>query len=114
VAARALSSKRRLLRNAGLRLSDLDGYGRGLLDLWARSQAKVELLDAHFAEVGFLDSAGEPRPPVAVYFTALNAAARTLAKLESHLSRTTDGAPLEALAAEGRRVRLAAVGDDAA
>ncbi|MEP6813523.1 MAG: hypothetical protein ABI990_11080 [Actinomycetota bacterium] len=62
-----------------------------LLDNWSRAQAKVELLDLFFAERGLIDEHGELRGPVAVYFTALNSASRTLTKLGAHLrDATTD------------------------
>jgi hypothetical protein len=66
----ATAQKRRLLRQIGLRQADLDGVGLAFLDSWARAQAKVELLDAHFDRVGFLDRRGKRRAAVGVYFTA--------------------------------------------
>jgi len=67
----ARAQKRRFLRQVGLKASDLDGVALALLDNWARAQAKVQLLDAHFDEHGLLDEAGEPRPAAKIYFTAL-------------------------------------------
>lgn len=106
----AVACKRRLLRQTGLKVSDFDGPGRALLDVWARSMAKVEILDEHFDRLGFLDDAGAPRPGASFYFTALNCAARTLAKLADHLA-VIDRHPVGDLAEAGRRVRLAAVAD---
>jgi hypothetical protein len=82
----ATVQKRRLLRQVGLRAADLDGLGVAYLDAWARAQSKVELLDAWFAEHGFLLEDGSPAPAVVVYYTSLNCATRTLSKLEQHLA----------------------------
>ena len=82
----ATVQKRRLLRQVGLRASDLDGLGVAYLDAWARAQSKVELLDAWFSEHGFLKEDGSPAPAVVVYYTSLNCATRTLSKLEQHLA----------------------------
>jgi len=81
----ARAQKRRLLRQNRLRAKDLDGLGLALLDNWSRAQAKVELLDRDFDANGFLDGDGNPRGGVAVYFAALNSAARTLTKLEAYM-----------------------------
>jgi hypothetical protein len=108
----AKAQRRRFLRQNGLRAGDLDGIGRGLLDNWARAQAKVELLDAYFERHGFLDARGKPRGGVQVYFTALNSARLALARLDEHLGRRVEvSGPLALLEAEGRRLRLAAEGD---
>jgi len=69
----------------GLRAADLDSVGRGYLDLWARSAAKVELMDAWFAEHGFLRADGEPAGAAKVYFVALNVARLNLDRLEQHV-----------------------------
>ena len=81
----ATTQKRRFLRQVGLRASDLDGVGLAFLDSWARAQAKVELLDAHFDRVGFLDRRGKPRSAVQVYFTALNSARLAADRFAKHL-----------------------------
>jgi hypothetical protein len=91
-----------------MRAGDLGGVARALLDNWSRAQAKVELLDAYFAQHGFLDGKGKPRGGVAVYFTALNSARLALARLDEQLGRRGGPAPLAALEAEGRLLRLAA------
>jgi hypothetical protein len=85
VSAVATNQKRRLLRQIGLRVSDLEGIGLALLDNWARAQAKVELLDAHFAQHGLIDAAGEPSPATKLYFTALNSTRLALKLLEQNL-----------------------------
>jgi hypothetical protein len=85
IAPVARAQKRRLLRQIGLRASDLGGIGKALLDNWARAQSKVELLDRHFAECGFLDAAGEPVAASKVYFVAVNSARLAAVRLDAHL-----------------------------
>ena len=89
----ARSQKRRLLRQIGLKANDFDGVGAALLDNWARSQAKVQLLDAHFAEHGFLDEKGVPREATRVYFTAVNSARLAVVRLDEHLKARGTRAP---------------------
>jgi hypothetical protein len=91
IAPVARAQRRRFLRQTGLRASDLEGLGLALLDNWARAQAKVVLLDAHFAEVGFLDETGEPVPATKLYFTALNSARLALVRLNEHLKARAPG-----------------------
>lgn len=81
----ATVQKRRLLRQIGLRASDLDGIGLGYLDTWARAQAKVELMDAWSNEHGWLTEDGKPPGFVAVYFAAINSARLALGRLDEHL-----------------------------
>jgi hypothetical protein len=81
----ATVQKRRLLRQIGLRASDLDGIALGYLDTWARAQAKVELMDAWSNEHGWLTEDGHPPGFVAVYFAAINSSRLALSKLEDHL-----------------------------
>jgi hypothetical protein len=97
----ARAQKRRLLRQIGLRAGDLDGIGLALLDNWARAQAKVELLDRYFAESGFLDEAGEPRPAGKVYFTALNSARLAAVRLADHLKARRVADPSMVLVLQG-------------
>lgn len=101
----ATVQKRRLLRQAGLRASDMDGIGLALLDGWARAQSKVELMDSWTAEHGWLDDAGNPPGFTPVYFAALNSARLALGKLAEHLKVRpgTDG--VQALILEGRLIR---------
>jgi len=81
----ARAQKRRLLRQIGLRANDLDGVGRALLDNYARAQGKVELLDRHFAERGFLNPDGEPSGAAKTYFVAINSARLAVARFSDHL-----------------------------
>ena len=85
IAASARAQKRRLLRQLGLRASDVDGVGLALLDNWSRAQAKVSLLDLYFEQRGFLDPEGEPNGAARVYFTALNSARLAATRLSEHL-----------------------------
>jgi len=92
----ATVQKRRLLRQIGLRARDLDGIGQGYLDLWARAQSKVELMDAWSAEHGFITDEGKPPGFVAVYLAAVNSARLALTKLEEHLrARNKRTAPMD-------------------
>jgi hypothetical protein len=111
----ATIQKRRLLRQIGLRASDLDGLGLAFLDAWARAQAKVELMDTWFETNGFLEPvSGEPTGPVKIYFTACNTARLAASRLEAHLRarEMKIESPVGVLAAAGRRARLAAVASD--
>ena len=85
-----MTAKRRLLRNLGLKYNDVDPLGRALLDLYARAVAKTILLDRYFDEHGFTDEKGMPHPACAFYFTSLNAASRTLARLRLALQAVLD------------------------
>jgi hypothetical protein len=77
--------KRRLLRQVGLRSSDLDGVGIAYLDAWARAQSKVELMDQWSAEHGFLTPEGNPPPFVLTYFAAVNSARLAIDKFACHM-----------------------------
>ena len=48
----ARAQKRRLMRQLGMRIGDLDGVANGLLDNWARAQAKVTIMDDYFPYTG--------------------------------------------------------------
>jgi hypothetical protein len=106
----ARTQKRRLLRQIGLRAGDLDGVALGLLDNWARAQAKVELLDLWFAEHGLIDEQGEPRAPTKIYFVAINSARLALVRLADHLKTrgATDPSMIVVLQAKARRRDTAA------
>lgn len=91
----ATVQKRRLLRQIGLRASDLDGMALGYLELWARCAAKIELMDAWSAEHGWLDDDGKPPGFVAVYFAAVNSARLALGKLEEHLRARGKRVPID-------------------
>jgi hypothetical protein len=61
IVQRTTIEKRRLLRQIGLRESDLESVGRALLTNWARAAAALRLMDAYGQEHGWLKPDGEPR-----------------------------------------------------
>jgi hypothetical protein len=80
-----------LLDKLGKAPAELDLTAAVLIDLLARALSKLQLLDEHFArEGGIIRDDGTPRPPMQVYFTALNSARLTAAKLAEHLDRLGD------------------------
>jgi len=90
------AQKRRILRQLGLKASDLDGVGAALLDNWSRSQGKVMLLDLFFEKEGFLDPQGMPRDAARIYFQAVNSARLSATRLAEHLkARGVKGETLE-------------------
>jgi len=99
--------RRRVLRQLGLRAGDLDPIGKGYLDLYVRSMAKVELADRWLSEHGLLRADGEPQPVLRVYSTWTNSARLALARLEAHL-----GARVRSPEAELRDYIDATYGDD--
>jgi hypothetical protein len=78
------SHKRRLLRQMGKRIGDLDGLSLALIDVWARGFAKVTLLDQFYSERGLIRD-GEVDPSLKVYFTGLNSSRVALERLATHL-----------------------------
>ncbi len=87
----AANQKRRLLRQIGLRASDLDSLGRALLTNWARAASALALMDAYAAEHGWLDAKGNPRGFAKLYVSLLNSERLAIGKLEAHLrARSTD------------------------
>ncbi len=87
----ALNHRRRMLRRFGLSARELDPIGRGYLDLYCRTQAKVETIDAYIAEHGLIRADGEPQPVMRIYTTLTNSARLALARLEQHIhTRTSD------------------------
>ena len=87
----AANQKRRLLRQIGLRASDLDSLGRALLTNWARAASALALMDSYAAEHGWLDAKGNPRGFARLYVSMLNAERLAIGKLEAHLrARRTD------------------------
>jgi hypothetical protein len=85
------SQKERFLRQSGRRTRDLGPIGAALLDNWARCHAKLVLLDQYFAEQGFLDEEGNPRPASRIYFAAANSARLALQRLNEHMRELGDG-----------------------
>ncbi len=81
----ARNQRRRVLRQLGTRAADLDPLGRAYLDLYVRLQAKLDLLDRHFAAVGLLTAKGEPQPATKFYVSLANSSRLSLARLEQHI-----------------------------
>src|SRR5579864_2095652 len=75
---------RRLLRQRGLRASDLSAPGQALLRNWARAAAALELLDAHAEREGWLDEKGEPRGFTKLYVSMLNSERLAIRAMEEH------------------------------
>ncbi len=86
IAPAARAQKRRLLRQIGLAAADMDGIGKALLDVWARSAAKVDLLDRHYQVRGFTHEDGVPAPSAQFHLSALNSTRLALQRLEAHLA----------------------------
>jgi hypothetical protein len=103
----ARNHKRRVLRQIGLRASEIDPIGKAYLEHYTRLTAKVVLIDRYLDEVGVLDEHGSPRPCMNLYTRLHGAAVQALARLERHLGpRERDPfAALEAHLAEMRAVK---------
>ncbi|MGD0166861.1 MAG: hypothetical protein ABSC51_06165 [Gaiellaceae bacterium] len=99
---RAKAHRRRFLRQARMRASDLDPITLAYLEGWSRSLAKIDAYDD--AEVE-----RDPRE----YHAALNAARLWMAKLEARMAslgidvRKSGADPIEGLIATGRKIREA-------
>lgn len=99
IKARARAHRRRFLRQARLRASDLDPITLAYLEGWARSLAKIDAYDD--AEVE-----RDPRE----YHAALNSARLWMAKLEARMKALgidlgRKGDPIAGLIAEGQATR---------
>jgi hypothetical protein len=106
-----LKQRRRLLRNLGLRVADVDAIGRALLLNWSRAAGALALLDAHAETAGWIDDEGQPRPFTRIYLGLLNSERLAALRLAEHLRARNPAQPLAPLAEAGRRARLAAVAD---
>ncbi|HXH87349.1 MAG TPA: hypothetical protein VNI55_01915 [Gaiellaceae bacterium] len=81
----ARNHRRRVLRQIGLRASDLDPIGRGYLDTFCRVQAKLEAIDAYIDREGLIRPNGEPQPVMRLYVSLANSARLSLSRLELHV-----------------------------
>lgn len=81
----ARNHRRRVLRQIGLRASEIDPVGRAYLEHYCRLTAKVVLIDTFLDEVGVIDEHGNPRACMNLYVKMHNAAVQALARLERHL-----------------------------
>jgi hypothetical protein len=98
----ARTLRRRIARQLGLRLRELDPIARGYFEQYVRCIAKVQAIDEHIAEHGLLDGEGRPAPAMALYTTLINSSRLSLARLEDHLRerRSEHGSDLRAYLAE--------------
>jgi hypothetical protein len=102
--------KQSVLKRMGLRQAELSWAARETLDLYARNKAKLIALDRHFEAVPLVNADGSPAGATRIYWLAHNSALRALGELRAVIAemaredRRFDRA-LQALAAEGRRVR---------
>jgi hypothetical protein len=75
--------------------------------------AKVDLIDRYVDEQGLIREGGEPQPVLRLYVALQNSARLALTRLEAHLTeRVIVDEPLAVIEAEGRRLRLAAEGEE--
>jgi hypothetical protein len=85
VRRQATTVRRRILRQLGLRASDLSGLGMARLDTYCRAAAKVELYDLWADEHGWVTADGGSPAFVDKYFAALNSSRLALDRLEGYL-----------------------------
>jgi hypothetical protein len=107
-----VSTKKSLLARMGMRQRDLSWSGRELLEAYCCSKAKVVAIDQWLEVNPLIDASGNPAPVMRLYIAALNTSVRTLEALRGVIaSMAREDArfdkALQALAAEGRRVREA-------
>src|SRR4029453_13226697 len=94
----------------GMRQRDLNWSGRELLDIYCCSRAKITAIDTWLQSNPMIDAAGNPVGVMKLYIAALNTSVRTLEALRGVVAEMAredsrfDKA-LQALAAEGRKVR---------
>lgn len=98
IVLRSTVEKRRLLRQLGIRQSDLASVGRALVLNWSRAAAALALMDDYAARHGWLDADGEPRGFARLYVSLLNAERLALRALADHLRDASDD-PFERLSA---------------
>ena len=104
--------KKGLLVRMGLRQRDLSWAARELLETYCRAKSKIVAIDQWLETRPMIDDQGNTVGCMRLYVTALNTSTRTLEALRSLIAEQAredarfDRA-LDALAAEGRRVREA-------
>ena len=107
-----VSMKKSLLARMGLRQRDLSWHARELVDTYCCAKSKIAAVDRWLETNPLIDEAGNPAPVTRFYIAALNTSVRTLEALRGVLAEQAredarfDRA-LQALAAEGRKVREA-------
>jgi hypothetical protein len=101
----AANHRRRVLRQLRLSPRDLDPIGKGYLDIYCRTMAKLQLLDVYFLQQGLLKADGEPQAATRFYISLANSARHTLARLEGHLrQRGLEPSMVAVLQGEARRL----------
>jgi hypothetical protein len=93
IAPLARNLKRNVLRQIGLRASDLDPVALGLLELYVRALSKVRLYDAWIDEHGLVGADGQAPGFMASYFAALNSARLSLGRFQDHMKERGVGEP---------------------
>ena len=88
IAPLARRHRRRVLRQLRISPRDLDGPGRGYLQLVARSMAKIDALDAYFADHPYVREDGTVPQAATLYPTLVNTSARVLNQLAAHIEAT--------------------------
>lgn len=73
IVRRSAVERRRILRQIGLRQTDLESVGEALLLNWSRAAAALHLMDAYAEEHGLLKPDGEPHGFTRLYVSMLNA-----------------------------------------
>jgi hypothetical protein len=102
--------KKSLLARMGLRQRDLNWSARELLEVYCCAKSKTAAIDQWLEVNPLIDERGNPAGVMKLYIAALNTSVRTLEALRGVLETQAreDGRfdqALQALAAEGRRVR---------
>jgi hypothetical protein len=97
IGPRATREKRRILRQIGVRLSELDGVGKALVHNWSRAAAALALMDEYAAENGWLTPSGQPKGFARLYVSMLNSERLALKAMQEHL-RIRQSDPSAALA----------------
>jgi hypothetical protein len=85
--------KQSLLQASGMRLSDLDPYGKRIIDLYARCESKVKQYDAWLAEFGLINEKGETPTLMREYYSCVRTCARLLSQFEKHVERLQKAGP---------------------
>jgi hypothetical protein len=81
----ARNHRRRLLRQFGLRASEIDPVGKAYLELLSRTTAKIALIDQWVDEHGLIRDDGSLQPCMTAYVSLTNSSRALLAKLAEHL-----------------------------
>ena len=93
----ARAHRRRVLRQFGLRASELSPIGKAYVDQVVRLKAKIDLIDAYIGEHGLIRPDGSLQPALALYGTLENSLRLGITRLENHLHDRA-GTPGDALA----------------